>query len=95
MYLEKQHTLYIIKRTVVNMNKTYCSDLRQVDNQIYHELNQPAGERDVEVYNELSHPGERNKRYYDEINNTGQSYYQELSQLQASQNKHQLKINCK
>ena len=64
-------------------DKTYYSDLRQVDNQVYHELNQPAGERDVhvEVYNELSRPGERNKRYYDEVNNTG---YQELSQLHTS-----------
>ena len=64
-------------------DKTYYSDLHQVDNQIYHELNQSASERDVhvEVYNELSRPGERNKRYYyDEVNNTGQSYYQELSQ---------------
>ena len=34
----------------------------------------------MEVYNELSRLGERNKRYYDEINNTGQSYYQEWSQ---------------
>ena len=58
-------------------DKTYYSDLHQVDNQIYY---QPAGERDVEVYNELSRPGERNKRYYDGVNNTGQSYYQELSQ---------------
>ena len=66
-------------------DKIYYSDLHQVDNQIYHELNQQAGERDVEVYNELRRPGERNKRYYDEVNNTGQSYYQELSQLQASQ----------
>ena len=64
-------------------DKIYYSDLHQVDNQIYHELNQPAGGRHVEVYNELSHPGERNKRYYDEVNNTGQSYYQELSQPQA------------
>ena len=58
-------------------DKTYYSDLHQVDNQIYY---QPAGERDVKVYNELSRPGERNKKYYQEVNNTGQIYYQELSQ---------------
>ena len=55
--------------------------LHQVDN---HELNQPAGERDVEVYNELSCPGAKNRRYYDEVNNTGQSYYQKFSKSQAS-----------
>ena len=72
----RNNTLYIELQSI--MNERDKSDLRQVDNQIYHELNQPAGERDVEVYNELSRPGERNRRYYDEVNNIGQSYYQEL-----------------
>ena len=67
------------------MNENDKTDLRQVDNQIYHELNQPAGERHVEVYNELSRPGERNKRYYDEVNNTGQNYYQELRLSQPAE----------
>ena len=79
----RNNTLYIELQSI--MNERDKSDLCQVDNQIYHELNQPAGERDVEVYNELSHPGERNKRYYDEVNNIGQSYYQELRPNQPAE----------
>ena len=67
------------------MNERDKTDLHQVDNQIYYELKQSAGERDVEVYNELSHPSEKNKRYYDEVNNTGQSYYQELRLSQPAE----------
>ena len=68
-------------------NKRCCTDLRQVDNQIYHELDQAVDEfkRDKEIYNELNRPGERNNRYYYEVTtNNGESYYSELSQHNAA-----------
>ena len=71
----------------MNESNKRCTDLRQVDNQIYHELDQAVDEfeRDKEIYNELNRPDERNNRYYYEVTtNNGESYYSELSQHNAA-----------
>ena len=87
-YLQQQRTLYVLYFIMTESNKIFYSDLHQVDNQIYHELSQPANETDNKgIYNELSRPGERNNRYYYEV--PRESYYSGLNGKHTSCELHQ------